>query len=111
MRSTKAIILIVIALACGLIASIGISQVMSRPESTAGPDTETIYVAASNLPNWKTLTSEMVKEEEWPAGKVPPDAVRSLEELEGKAPKYPICLLYTSPSPRDATLSRMPSSA
>ena len=25
--------------------------------------------------------------------------------------KYPICLLYTSPSPRDATLSRMPSSA
>ena len=24
---------------------------------------------------------------------------------------YPICLLYTSPSPRDATLSRMPSSA
>ena len=24
---------------------------------------------------------------------------------------YNICLLYTSPSPRDATLSRMPSSA
>ena len=27
-----------------------------------------------------------------------------------KEPRY-ICLLYTSPSPRDATLSRMPSSA
>ena len=26
-------------------------------------------------------------------------------------PQYTICLLYTSPSPRDATLSRMPSSA
>ena len=26
-------------------------------------------------------------------------------------PKYSNCLLYTSPSPRDATLSRMPSSA
>ena len=25
--------------------------------------------------------------------------------------KYQLCLLYTSPSPRDATLSRMPSSA
>ena len=25
--------------------------------------------------------------------------------------KFRICLLYTSPSPRDATLSRMPSSA
>ena len=28
-----------------------------------------------------------------------------------KATKHKICLLYTSPSPRDATLSRMPSSA
>ena len=36
--------------------------------------------------------------------------------LLGAARKFinnetPICLLYTSPSPRDATLSRMPSSA
>ena len=34
---------------------------------------------------------------------------------EGEFPKHEInsvaCLLYTSPSPRDATLSRMPSSA
>ena len=28
-----------------------------------------------------------------------------------RSPKVDICLLYTSPSPRDATLSRMPSSA
>ena len=27
------------------------------------------------------------------------------------ATSYKVCLLYTSPSPRDATLSRMPSSA
>ena len=33
------------------------------------------------------------------------DAVRALNEL------YNICLLYTSPSPRDRTRSRMPSSA
>ena len=30
---------------------------------------------------------------------------------DGKPPPPPTCLLYTSPSPRDATLSRMPSSA
>ena len=29
----------------------------------------------------------------------------------GHVRNYSICLLYTSPSPRDATLSRMPSSA
>ena len=33
---------------------------------------------------------------------------RGVEFLEGR---NKICLLYTSPSPRDATLSRMPSSA
>ena len=49
-------------------------------------------------------------------------AVRGLEreeelivkdfEREGLGPEdFIICLLYTSPSPRDATLSRMPSSA
>ena len=31
---------------------------------------------------------------------------QALAEIKGEA-----CLLYTSPSPRDATLSRMPSSA
>ena len=36
---------------------------------------------------------------------------RELIELMDGAPHDFICLLYTSPSPRDATLSRMPSSA
>ena len=31
--------------------------------------------------------------------------------LSAAMDQYEICLLYTSPSPRDATLSRMPSSA
>ena len=33
------------------------------------------------------------------------------ERLAVVAEQYALCLLYTSPSPRDATLSRMPSSA
>ena len=48
--------------------------------------------------------------------------ITSSEEIEEHEEAYPIytgdrpdtieiCLLYTSPSPRDATLSRMPSSA
>ena len=38
---------------------------------------------------------------------------REGDEVEFQAPggKKEYCLLYTSPSPRDATLSRMPSSA
>ena len=33
------------------------------------------------------------------------------EVLKRLSKRYDVCLLYTSPSPRDATLSRMPSSA
>ena len=37
-----------------------------------------------------------------------PSVGRAQANINGR---YEICLLYTSPSPRDATLSRMPSSA
>ena len=33
------------------------------------------------------------------------------EQINNLRRLYDVCLLYTSPSPRDATLSRMPSSA
>ena len=40
------------------------------------------------------------------------DWLRELDkEYQLTDENYTICLLYTSPSPRDATLSRMPSSA
>ena len=43
------------------------------------------------------------------------DVSGNIERLAKRAPDhaalFDICLLYTSPSPRDATLSRMPSSA
>ena len=38
-------------------------------------------------------------------------AVTSWEQLAPRLAGYDICLLYTSPSPRDRTRSRMPSSA
>ena len=37
--------------------------------------------------------------------------VQCYDPADGSNRKWNICLLYTSPSPRDATLSRMPSSA
>ena len=41
------------------------------------------------------------------------DATRRLvlNNMDGDRPEVPDCLLYTSPSPRDGLLSRMPSSA
>ena len=40
-----------------------------------------------------------------------PDAVNGLSDLVESGHKLYACLLYTSPSPRDNTTSRMPSSA
>ena len=37
--------------------------------------------------------------------------VTSVDSVVVNVTQFPTCLLYTSPSPRDATLSRMPSSA
>ena len=49
----KSMILIVIALGCGLIASIGISQVMEKRavEVPVVAPTESIYVALTDIPS------------------------------------------------------------
>ena len=41
----------------------------------------------------------------------PDEDLSKLDDAQSFAEQLEICLLYTSPSPRDATLSRMPSSA
>ena len=57
--------------------------------------------ADSEAPSTVQQLLELVKE-----GQVREQAENAVREAEFMA-----CLLYTSPSPRDATLSRMPSSA
>ena len=44
-------------------------------------------------------------------GETVEDQLKKRERATDKIALVNICLLYTSPSPRDATLSRMPSSA
>jgi len=85
MRS-KSILLLTLALGCGLIASIGISQVMERRNAQAGPTAETvpIYVAMLDINNKDLLTPQNIKLEEWPKDKVPPGALTKLEEVDGK---------------------------
>ena len=39
------------------------------------------------------------------------ESVAQVARIDTEIARYNACLLYTSPSPRDATLSRMPSSA
>ena len=84
----KSMILILIALGCGLVASIGISQVMESKtvEAPVEVPTEKIYVATTDIPLGQIMTAQMVKLEEWPQDKVPEGAVRTMEEIEGRRP-------------------------
>ena len=84
----KSMVLIFIALVCGLVASIGISQVMDSNSSDEVPavETEEVYVAVADIDIDEQLTSENVKLEGWPAGKVPENAARSFEDIEGMYP-------------------------
>lgn len=91
MRS-KSIILLALALGCGLVASIGISQVMDRRnQQPANPgETLPIYVALHDISANDPLTPENIKIEDWPKAKVPDGTVTKLEEVENKRARQKI---------------------
>jgi pilus assembly protein CpaB len=81
----KSLILIFIALGCGLVASIGISQVMERGgNSGSGVEMEQILVALTDIDAGAKLDAKNVKLEDWPKNKVPEAAIRRLEDANGK---------------------------
>ena len=81
----KSLILIFIALGCGLVASIGISQVMERGGGS-GPvlETEQILVALLDIDAGSKLDVNNIRLEEWPKNKVPEAAIRRLDDAKGK---------------------------
>jgi pilus assembly protein CpaB len=85
MRS-KSILLLTLALGCGLIASIGISQVMDRnkKQAPAAGETQPIFVALTDINPSDTLTAENIKLEQWPSQTVPPGALTKLDDVQGK---------------------------
>lgn len=84
----KSLILIFIALGCGLVASIGISQVMSQGGKGQKIEMDQILVAKDSIDSGRKLDANMVQFEEWPKQKIPDGALRKVEELEGKFSSY-----------------------
>jgi Flp pilus assembly protein CpaB len=83
----KSILLLALALGCGLIASIGINQVMANrraaPVQAVG-ETTPVFVAATEIGIGDPLTPQLLKLEPWPKEKVPAGALGKLEEVEGR---------------------------
>lgn len=80
----KSLILIFIALGCGLVASIGISQVMNQGSSGPAMEMEQILVALADVDIGTKLDAQNVKLEDWPKAKIPEGAVRRLEDVKDK---------------------------
>lgn len=80
---SKSLILLVLSIGFGIVAAIGISQVMKG--QAIGKETATpmgpVLVAADTLDLKTQLTEENVKIENWPTSIIPPDAISSLDEI------------------------------
>ncbi|MHC2065937.1 Flp pilus assembly protein CpaB [Bremerella sp. T1] len=85
----KSLILIIIALGCGLVASIGISQVLEQQSAQPVPqvEMENIFVALEEIDINEPIKPEMIKLEPWPADKIPEGAIRELENVEERRPR------------------------
>ena len=83
----KSLILLALALGCGLVASIGISQVLDSKNKVAVLETVPIYVALQNINLGDPIDDGMVALEEWPKSKVPLGAITKWEDLEDRRPR------------------------
>lgn len=88
----KSLILLALALGCGLVASIGISQVMEKNSRNRVSNVETspIYVAKHNINLGDPFDASMLDLQEWPKDRIPPGAISSLEELADRRPRQSI---------------------
>ncbi len=80
----KSLILIFIALGCGLVASIGISQVMDRGSGDSKLEMEQILVALADIDIGSRFDDKNVKLENWPKAIVPEGAIRRVDDVKEK---------------------------
>ncbi len=86
----KSLILLVLALGCGMVAAIGVTQMMADSGNEGGTVTaevEPLYVAMADLEMGKPISIEAVSLEDWPKGKAPAGSLSQLEDIEGRAPR------------------------
>lgn len=83
----KSILLLVLALGCGLVASIGISQVMER-RGAGGQEGERVevLVAKVEIGSGEEIKADMVAVQAVPRELVAEDTLTKIEDVEGKRP-------------------------
>ena len=112
----KSLALLILALGCGLVASLGITQVLAkRGDPTAPVDTVPVYVAKEDIPQGALAGADALKLEQWPKDKIPPGALSRQEEIDNRRARYRIfagqpvlepMLLHAGEVPLDAQIPK-----
>ncbi len=90
MRS-KSIVLLALALGCGLVAAIGIGQMLDARRTGADMgNRQPVFVAMADIGPNEELTAQNIKLEEWPQAIVPAGALTRLEDVEGRRSRMKI---------------------
>ena len=90
---SKSLMVLVLALGCGVVAAIGVTQMMAGSgdkENTVSTEVEPIYVALADIEMGTPINVELIKLEDWPKGKAPAGALSQLEDVEDRAPRTKI---------------------
>lgn len=88
----RSLFLLLLALGCGLVASIGITQVMARrdiPPADPG-ERQTILVAKKDIAMGEPISAALVAEDSRPVAYVPAGAFAALADVEGRRAKTAI---------------------
>src|SRR5947209_1306635 len=112
----KSLALLILALGCGLVASLGITQVLAKRGDSAPPaDTAPVYVAKTDIPQGAMAAGDFVKLEQWPKDKIPAGAVTKPEEIDNRRARQSIftgqpildrMLLHAGEVPLDAQIPK-----
>jgi pilus assembly protein CpaB len=81
----KSMALLMLALGCGLVAAIGITQVMAKRNVEPPPtgETQQVLISLQDIPFGEHLAPEFLKLEPWPKDKVPPGTISKIEDVDG----------------------------
>lgn len=81
----KSLILLTIALGCGMVAAVAVSKtLMERDSGKTEEATVEILVAATEIKNASKISMEKVKLDKWPKSRVPTGVLTNIKDIEGK---------------------------
>ncbi|MCE9604306.1 MAG: Flp pilus assembly protein CpaB [Planctomycetia bacterium] len=78
----KSLMLLAMALGCGLIAAIGINQIMARPSNEV--ETTSIVVAKREILKGDLIKPDDIRLQEWRKDAMPEGAIEKIEDLQDK---------------------------